>query len=257
MLIHLSLLGTHPQCPSVSHPWGPAIPLALGGGPAREPPDGGSSLRPCPCSCTPRLSPTEPRRASRSQVRAWSWRRYSLASCLAALKASACRVAASVRSANWDRGHVPWDGTTGQECVLVAHSVGTQPCSAPQQGHGPRNTWQGETSLAQVGTAEIPNPAHHPTPGDQPQTRDGDILRGDSQPIHLWGNQLPLTLDLYHSSVSWTLLAAMASYWLRMSRRAAVRSGLLVSTSTCTRCRASCSCSSRSSCGDRGVRAAP
>lgn len=44
------------------------------------------------------------------------------------------------------------------------------------------------------------------------------------------------TLDLYHSSVSWTLLVAMASYWLRMSRRAAVRSGLLASTSTCTLC---------------------
>ena len=43
---------------------------------------------------------TAPRRASMSQVTTWTWRRYSLASCLAWRRASAFLVAASVRSAN-------------------------------------------------------------------------------------------------------------------------------------------------------------
>lgn len=59
-------------------------------------------------------------------------------------------------------------------------------------------TWpQGETSLAQMVTAEIPNPTHKrepPNPRDQPQPRDGDTRGGDSQAIHLWGNHLPLHL---------------------------------------------------------------
>ena len=58
----------------------------------------------------------------------------------------------------------------------------------------------------------------------------------------------PLTLDLYHSSASEMFLAAMDSYWARMSLRAAVRSGLVMSISTWTCCSWSWACSSRISC---------
>lgn len=44
------------------------------------------------------------------------------------------------------------------------------------------------------------------------------------------------TFDLYHSSASEMFLAAMVSYWARMSLRAAVRSGLDMSISTWTCC---------------------
>lgn len=52
------------------------------------------------------------------------------------------------------------------------------------------------------------------------------------------------TLDRYHSSASCMLLDAMASYCVRISLKAAVRSGLATSSSTWTCCRASCSWSS-------------
>lgn len=171
MPIHLPPLGT-------SHSPG------IGRGPARDPSDGGSSLRLCPSSCSPRLSPTEPRRASRSQVRAWSWRRYSLASCLAALKASACRAAASVRSANWDRGPcVPWDGTKGRN-VFWWHTVWEHSPALPQ-GHGPeeKHPWHkwGQQRSQTAHTTE-----NHPTPGDQPQPWDGDTPGGTARPS-IWG----------------------------------------------------------------------
>lgn len=44
------------------------------------------------------------------------------------------------------------------------------------------------------------------------------------------------TLDLYHSSDSWMFLEARFSYCRRTSLRAAVRSGLAISMSTCTCC---------------------
>lgn len=45
---------------------------------------------------------------------------------------------------------------------------------------------------------------------------------------HVWF--LPHTLDLYHSSDSCRFLAAMFSYWLRISRSADVRSGCFVAS---------------------------
>lgn len=56
------------------------------------------------------------------------------------------------------------------------------------------------------------------------------------------------TLDLYHSSASAMLLAAMASYCMRMSLRAAVRSGLDISIWICTWVSWIWLCSSRISC---------
>lgn len=55
------------------------------------------------------------------------------------------------------------------------------------------------------------------------------------------------TFDLYHSSVSCILFVAMDSYWMRISRRAVVKSGLVMSISMWTCCCCKYSRSSRSS----------
>lgn len=51
--------------------------------------------------------------------------------------------------------HVPWDGTTWQGSVLVAHGVGTRPSSAPREGRGPSSTWHRETSLLLQGGGTV------------------------------------------------------------------------------------------------------
>lgn len=66
--------------------------------------------------------------------------------------------------------------------------------------------------------------------------------------VHFTCACLHSTLDLYHSSASAMFLAAMASYCIRMSLRAAVRSGLDISIWICTWVSWIWLCSSRISC---------
>lgn len=67
---------------------------------------------------------------------------------------------------------------------------------------------------------------------------------GASRPLPVSPPMSPGTFDLYHSSASCRFFTAMLSYWVRMSRSAAVRSGWR--SSTCTSACWLCALTSRS-----------